>query len=745
MTSCKDNGILELERNFFKGSEAPPGGSGTPGGTGEPPGGGSTNPAPPSCKDTDFRGTGAPTDPYVVCSPKLFNKIRDKNTVGVFYILDQDIDFGGAVIKPLGVGSCGMDDAFKASLLGNKKRIINYRVDITQTAPYYHADDRRQDLVGECFATTAVGLTADPRSPSGGIEGCKFFDPGTGGFGLRYGSATGPLVLCFLDQFESIDDNSTDLEEDYVLFGNLDLKDKEYAASPVNGAYGGAFDGNGNKIMNLTINSGDRFVGLFSQMLGSASIQNLKIENVNITSSRNDAQVGSLTGEARGSITNVSVTDTDNEKDITASGGGSIAGGLAGMAWGLHLRDSYVEGLSLDISGKIVGGLAGAGREGGRDGLIDRSYTSELTLNAQNSAGIATNAIIGGLLGNINKTRIVDSYAWKNTMTTPSRGHIGGLVGNLNRIYVNKDLTHGYNASGIDIANSYAVEGSIRISREAGSVGGLLGYARSAGGGNFEIENSFSTIHDITLVDPPGTNFAGAHVGGLVGASSPEGQILTLNDNYYIGEIYCGHGSGSGDRDICAGLVGRANGAAAIHTRRSYSTAKITQYANRNIYSDQIGLLFSSLGTRDHMISDTLYFIRGRIVIARGAPFESGDRRILDANQPCWAEVTPVGSGGCPNLFINDMDTNRSLTMAEMQTAPSDSTTNGNSPKKLGGEFLYTAGWCPRVCRNGVTCNETSLVGFDRDGNPLPGPGGGLNAQANNEGEKCFDVSMRQP
>ena len=26
--------------------------------------------------------------------------------------------------------------------------------------------------------------------------------------------------------------------------------------------------------------------------------------------------------------------------------------------------------------------------------------------------------------------------------------------------------------------------------------------------GNFEIENSFSTIHDITLLDPPGSNFA---------------------------------------------------------------------------------------------------------------------------------------------------------------------------------------------------------------------------------------------
>lgn len=59
----------------------------------------------------------------------------------------------------------------------------------------------------------------------------------------------------------------------------------------------------------------------------------------------------------------------------------------------------------------------------------------------------------------------------------------------------------------------------------------------------------------------------------------------------------------------------------------------------------------------------------------------------------------------------------------------------------LGSEFLYTTGWCPRVCREGSSsCTETSntLVGFDENGDPLPGPGGGLKARARNEGRNLF-------
>ena len=108
--------------------------------------------------------------------------------------------------------------------------------------------------------------------------------------------------------------------------------------------------------------------------------------------------------------------------------------------------------------------------------------------------------------------------------------------------------------------------------------------------------------------------------------------------------------------------------------------------------------------------------------------------------------LTNTDNEACLGLAVDPEDNitagNRSLTPAQFQSVPSNPTVATGTSPALGSEFLYTEGWCPRVCRDGSSsCTETSntLVGFDENGDPLLGPGGGFKAQARNEGRNCFE------
>ena len=230
-----------------------------------------------------------------------------------------------------------------------------------------------------------------------------------------------------------------------------------------------------------------------------------------------------------------------------------------------------------------------------------------------------------------------------------------------------------------------------------------------------------------------------------MGASSPEVEIY---DSYFTGQITCVRSS---TLDGCGGLTASIF-SGTLTIERSYSTAQIiatSRNRSTGVELDKVGLVLGSSGAltlnpADVAISDEVYFIRDRIGLqGPDRAFDNMNPYIQSASQPCADIVvsTLMSNNACPNLLINNTTTNRGLTRGQMQTAPSSSTNNGNSPAALGGEFLYTNGWCPRVCRHGASpCSETSLVGFDASGQPLAGPGGGLIAQANNEGNSCFDV-----
>ena len=435
-----------------------------------------------------------------------------------------------------------------------------------------------------------------------------------------------------------------------------------------------------------------------------------------------------------------------------------------GRTTAITLQNSYVEDLSMDMeSGDSIGGLVGQiqGVASGLETVIDRCYVANSYLSVSSSI-----SRIGGLVGasiGFASTRIQDSYAWENVLGSPniSGVDIGGLVG----AYNSSGMT-GFLHTPFFITNSYTSRQIIVASSDGGfAVGGLIGETL---GGEYTIRNSFSPT-SFGGFDNDGTIAASqSSMGGLIGSLLSNDSNVHLFDSYFTGRIFCIDRS---RYDGCGGIIGSMGASGNFQTGgRFYSTAQVTatSHPQGSIPLDRIdgvGLVLGNRG-RSEAVGETMnparvlaalddvYFVRDRInVRGPSQPIDSSHRQIQSTSQPCADIVgtTQNPRNACPNLRVNDnmgTDTgtvvgdNRGLTKAQMQTVPSSSTNDGNSPAKLGDAFLYTAGWCPRVCRRGVSpcTDETSLVGFDASGQPLPGPGGGLMAQANNEGDKCFDV-----
>ena len=743
-------------------------------------------PAPPPCPDTSFSGSGSLVDPYIVCSPDLFYEAARNNMQGVIYILSQDIDLGGAAIglppfAPMPGAPCGDPMALQAFFIGDSTRIINYRLDLTESS-IYHPTERQADLFGAC-AQNVSGVIVDPRSPTEVISaGCGAFVGGEmGAFGLRYESESGPLVLCSREQLEAIDDSSASRAESYIMLGDLDLANNEYSASVIDGNFNGTFDGNNNTIRNISIDSGAANLGLFNSLGDDGVIRNLKLEGVIIIANSYE-NLGGFAAESSGTIENCSLSNASFDLSEASDGDGD-SGGFVGEGLSLTIRDSYVENLTItgavDKLGGMVGHVSGTrfipptAALAGRNyipTLIERCYVANSFLSPTEDNMVAND--IGGLIGAIRwplgatgaarvpEVNIRDSYTWENvigSLAIAGGSVIGGLVG---FISIGSDIS----GTSMSITNSYTSYQYL-INAEGGATsgsqsGGLVGYTDGA---VLAIRNSFSPSSFGGWRDDDGDWSAQSAVGGLLGSRSPAVFLLTIHDSYFTGRINCIPRS---RWDGCGGLGGALSAGAydAYDFERSYSTAEIVSISSfkganpLNESHDGVGLLFGGGGGRPYttatggITSDSLYFVRDRIR-ARGSsiPLDSTNRYIQSASQACYDIAISSGTGSpngaCLDLPANDnigsnAGTNRGLTKAQMQTVPSGSTDDGNSPAKLGDAFLYTSGWCPRVCRRGVSpcTDETSLVGFDASGQPLPGPGGGLIAQANNEGDKCFDV-----
>ena len=252
--------------------------------------------------------------------------------------------------------------------------------------------------------------------------------------------------------------------------------DGTYSNSPVTTIFGGSFEGLGNTISNLSVQSSGSDVGLFGHVTGSGTFSNISLTNLNISGQYNTAGfIGYSDYDA--TIRNVSVTGTITTLD-------DENGGLVGTDGGGTIVNSHTD---VAISGHSwIGGLVG-----NMGGAIINSYAT--------GSVYASFQAPGGLVGYLNGS-ITGSYS--TGTVTANTYDAGGLVGDFE--------------GGATILNSYSLA---RVSNGGQSAGGLVG----------AVEEGVNTITDSWAAGyvTAGGGDAGGLVGGIYGGS------LTVTNSYW--------------------------------------------------------------------------------------------------------------------------------------------------------------------------------------------------------------------
>ncbi len=268
----------------------------------------------------------------------------------------------------------------------------------------------------------------------------------------------------------------------YALASDYNAEnDGAYSNSPIPTEFGGAFEGLGNTISNLSLNGTGNVndpVGLFAELalndeLGG-SIENINLENLSIGGS--GIAIGGLVGVNEGTVSGSFV-------------GGSVAvsfqqgvlptiGALVGFNdYGSILRSSVKAAISSDAAGSQVGGLTG---ESG--GSISQSFAQ-----CKVSAGGGT--YLGELVGD-NIGLITESYAG-GSITGGEDSEIGGLVGD--------------NAEESTISQSYSTAALKDIPNGDRDAGGLIGIDDSPRRSNASDYWDMTTSHIKGRSDGAGT------------------------------------------------------------------------------------------------------------------------------------------------------------------------------------------------------------------------------------------------
>lgn len=228
-------------------------------------------------------------------------------------------------------------------------------------------------------------------------------------------------------------------------------------------AFSGNFNGNGNLISNLYINSSGNNKGFLGTTIGSL-IENLGLSFVEVYG--DNSHTGSLIGSA---------------------GLGSVVNGC------------YVSGGSVNSDGSNVGGLAG------------RAYYSSEINNSYANVLVNGNSSAGGLVGSLHSGAAVKNSYAKGNVT--GSYYVGGLVGTSNTVYINNCYSMGKVTGKTMIGgligwlirggvnNSYAYWSSTPTSTSSstGFIGGLVGrnYATDPG----VINNGTTSCNDAGLAD----------------------------------------------------------------------------------------------------------------------------------------------------------------------------------------------------------------------------------------------------
>ena len=220
-----------------------------------------------------------------------------------------------------------------------------------------------------------------------------------------------------------------------TLTDDINLTGKEWTPiGDYDNRYTGTFDGGNHTITGLTINQYGSYVGMIDFLDSGGTVQNLTLENVNITGGN---IVGSVVGDNHGTVT--ACTASGN-----VSGTYSI-GGVVGYNNGTVTACYHVSG---NVSGTYsIGGVAGE-----NNGTLTACYHA--------SGNVSGTSGIGGVVGTNKSGTLTACYATGNVTGNGSGTiYVGGVTG------TNKSgtLTACYHANGT-------------VSGPAGTTGGVVEY-----------------------------------------------------------------------------------------------------------------------------------------------------------------------------------------------------------------------------------------------------------------------------
>ncbi|WP_404938586.1 GLUG motif-containing protein [Pseudomonas sp. JDS08PS003] len=312
-------------------------------------------------------------------------------------------------------------------------------------------------------------------------------------------------------QLQAID---KDLAGRYVLGNSINSSNHLTSIGGQQG-FSGIFDGLGNTLSGLTINSNGTDGGLFARSSGSLSNLNLASMTINGAASGSGA-VGGLVGRNSGSIANVSASDL---RVNAKSRQDNVVGGLVGSNSGGSIDASSMSGVVLgNAYTSAAGGLVGENRQGAAGGgtvtnsRADARLTASIASNPQGGVGGLVGINDQGLIANSASSGVVSSgasYSYKGT-------NLGGLVG-----YNQGGRIEGSHSSVAVSGNGASNVGGLVGRNESGRISDSVASGALKGTGFATAGGLVGLNHDGVLrnVNASGSVNAvnGLHVGGLVG------------------------------------------------------------------------------------------------------------------------------------------------------------------------------------------------------------------------------------
>lgn len=258
------------------------------------------------------------------------------------------------------------------------------------------------------------------------------------------GTETNPYQIATVEQLDYVREF---LDVHFIQTADIDMDVPPYNQNgwkPL-GSFSGVYDGNNYTISNLSISSGDFYVGLFASIKNE--VKNLTLKNIEVTGS--GSYIGGLTGALLGDLENIRVSG-----EITASH--NTIGGIAGL---------FTEGTASSVHSSV--NLTGTNNTGGLFGMVELEDKIEI-MESSFTGTIASNFSAGGFIGRNRKSN--SAPVGSDGIPIITNSYFAGTI--------DADWAGGF--IGIDdetarITNSYSVGAITSEDQHAGGIAGSGG------------------------------------------------------------------------------------------------------------------------------------------------------------------------------------------------------------------------------------------------------------------------------